>query len=594
MNLLKESFVALGHLFGLDIKTPEKDKKNGPEIGSPIRSIRDDGAVEFINASGGIFYQSYSNMVESLQTERELLMQFRRMSTCPEVNNAIQEIVNDAIVYPRSEKYPVKLDLELVDMTDKIKDKITDAFDYILSLLEFDKKAHTWFRTWYIDGRLPFYILPFNEDQDLEQIGKIKRGIKNLIYIDPIDIKKLRELNMVQSKEDPEVEVIDSIRELYLYFANDRMDKHFIGQEVVPVYYNGDTLTGIRLHPDSVVYATSGYHDDFGNVLSFLYNALKALNQLNSLEESMLIYRISRAPSRRVFYVDVGNLPTSKAEQYLTSLIARYKNRVSYDTDKGKISSETLQRAMVEDYWLPRREGSKGTEISTLQGSDTFNNVTDELDYFKQKLYTALGVPMSRMQGDTTFTFGKTGEITRSEVKFAKFITQLRRRFASELFNQLIKTECVMENILTEEEWKEVVEPNMVYVFDEDSYFAELKEIDVLATRISLLQTMDSYTDQYFSKEFVRRHVLFQTDEEIEELAKQREQDKKEEEEENGGEEGMVQSPAAIGASARGTMGASAGQRLGSVKPNQDGGGDSGASVQHTSKTTTVTVTDNG
>lgn len=524
-ELTESILTQFDNLFGLEIKSPKKNKKNELEINSPVIKVHDDGAAEIITGSGGVYYQSYNDFLQTITSERQLVMQFRKMATCPEVSNAIEEIVNDAIVYPRSEKYPVRLDLENVELSEGIKDRITDAFDYVLSVLEFDEKAHIWFRHWYVDGRLPFYILPFENGQ--RWYGKRQRGIKNLIYMDPLDVKKVREIETQPSEENAAVNIVKDINEFYVYFATNNLDRLFVGREIQTVYVDGNALNGIKLTPDSVIYATSGYYDDIGNVLSYLYDAIKAANQLGSLEESMLIYRISRAPSRRVFYVDVGNLPTSKAEQYLTALIAKYKNRVSYDSDKGRISSETIQRAMVEDYWLPRREGGKGTEISTIAGSDSFSNMTDELDYFKQKLYTALKVPVSRFNADGTFTFAKTGEITRNEVKFSKFINHLRRRFANQLFNQLLKTECVMERIITDREWKEVVEPNIEYIFDEDSYFAELKEIDVLANRIGLLQTMTEYVPTYFSQDFVRRHVLFQTDEDIAELAKQREQEKK-------------------------------------------------------------------
>lgn len=530
LDTLKEEMVTrFGKLFGLELKVPEKDKKKEREIGSPVIRIKDDGAAEIVTASGGVFYQSYSDVAQSITTERDLVLQFRKMSTCPEIHSAIEEIVNDAIVYPRSGKYPVKLDLQFTELSASIKNKIVDAFDYILFLLQFDRKAHIWFRNWYIDGRLPFYILPYEGGE--RPFGKTKRGIKNLIYIDPLDIKKIRELEMEPSEDDVQVEIVKDINEFYLYFASPNMDRNFIGHEVISTYIDGNNLSGIRFQPDSIVYATSGYQDDCGNVLSYLYNAMKAANQLNSLEESMLIYRLSRAPSRRVFYVDVGNLPTSKAEQYLTSLIARYKNRVAYDSEKGKISSDAIQKAMVEDYWLPRREGGKGTEISTIQGSESFHSVTDELEYFKYKLYTALYVPISRLDSQNTFTFGKTGEITRNEVKFSKFINHLRRRFASELFNQLLRTECIMEKIVSPKEWNEILEPNIQYIFDEDSYFTELKELDVLASRTALLQSITDFVPTYFSQEFVKKNVLFQTDEEIAELERQRKREKEDAEE---------------------------------------------------------------
>ena len=604
---LRESVVTrFENLFGLEIKTPKKDKKKELEIHSPIIRVKDDGAAEIITGSGGVYYQSYSDFMQTLNSERELVLQFRKMSTCPEISNAIEEIVNDAIVYPKSEKYPVKLELKEVEMSESIKEKITDAFEYILSLLEFDEKAHVWFKQWYIDGRLPFYILPFEGGE--RWYGKTKRGIKNLIYIDPLDVKKVREIELTPSEDDPQVDIIKDIEEFFLYFVTNHMDRTFVGREVTSIVMDGIDFSGVKLTKDSVVYATSGYHDDFGNVLSYLYDAIKAANQLNSLEESMLIYRISRAPSRRVFYVDVGNLPTSKAEQYLSALIARYKNRVSYDSDKGKISSETIQRAMVEDYWLPRREGGKGTEISTIAGSETFANMTDELEYFKQKLYSALKVPISRVDSSTTFVFGKTGEVTRNEVKFAKFITHLRRRFANQLFHQLLKTELIMERIITEKEWNEVVEPNIEYVFDEDSYFAELKEIDVLSSRVALLQTLTDFVPTYFSQDFFRRHVLFQTDEEIEELAKQREREKDDAEDNDevyndvSGDKtlsialsGGFDSPPMVPSTAK--IGATSGQNTGTTTVNHtsgEGGAKGGSETSSTKSTVSVSSVSTG
>lgn len=527
-QLREDITTSLGKLFGLEVQTSsnshsEKEKS----IDSPVRNIKTDGAVEIVSASGGIFYQGYDNVLASLKSERELVLQFRKMSTCPEIRNAIEEIVNDAIVYSKNEKYPVKLDLNDVEMSKAIKDKILECFEYILSLLHFDKEAHILFRKWYIDGRLPFYILPFDKAEKL-YANKVKKNIKNLIYIDPLDIKKIRELEMAPSKTDKNVEVIKKINEMYIYFASPKMQNNFIGQAVSQIFINGQSYQGIKFTPDSIVYSTSGYQDDKGNVLSYLYDAIKVANQLESLEESMIIYRVSRAPSRRVFYVDVGNLPTSKAEQYLNSLIGKYKHKVSYDSSKGKVSSDAVQKAMLEDYWLPRREGGKGTEIDTISGSDSFNSVPDELQYFKHKLYAALYVPVSRLETETMFTFARTGEITRNEVKFSKFITHLRKRFSHELFDKLLKLECVMDKICTEKEWNDVIQPNLQYIFEEDSYFAELKNMDMLRSRLELLGTITDFVPTYFSQEFVKRNVLFQTDEEIKELEKQREKEKKE------------------------------------------------------------------
>lgn len=507
-------------MFGLDLKTDHYEK----EIGNPVRRTLDDGAVETFAAVGGNYFQEYDNVLNDISQEHKLIGAFREAANCPEVDDAIEEIINDAIVYPKGNLYPVKLELSDVEMSQNIKDKITDEFEYILSLMDFDTKAHIWFKKWYIDGRLPFYI-------DTEQTKKLKSGIDDLVYIDPINIKKIR--NITIGETDDGVEIIKNIEEMYIYVANNFTNDKFIGRQINTYNINGEKYKGTKLSPDAVVYVTSGLMNNENQVLSWLYKALKPANQMNELEEALVIYRLARAPSRRVFYVDVGNLPTQKAESYLSRLIGTIKNKMSYDTSTGKMSSDKRQKSMLEDIYLPRREGGKGTEVSTIEGSDTFSNVIDEVQYFKHKLYTALKVPISRLDADTTFSFGRDGEITRNEVKFSKFINHLRLRFSSDLFNQLLKTQGVTKKIFTSEEWNDILEPNLTYVFEEDSYFTELKQLDVLKSRVETLSDVDEFSRKYYSEDYIKKKILFQTDEEIEQYKKEREEEQKERDKEN-------------------------------------------------------------
>ncbi len=511
MGLIQES---IAKIFGVEFKTKDTDK----DIDSPVRRDYDDGAAEVVTVGGGTFFQGYENIFDNIQKEHQLISEFRKLASCPEVDDAIEEIVNDAIVYPKNNKYPVKLDLENVEMSDPVKKKIVEEFEHILSLLKFGSKAHIYFRKWYVDGRLVFYI---------DTAGKVKKkGVDTFINLDPVDVKKIRKMNLSNTEG---AEVIDSIEEMYIYIANSRMHNAFVGRPIGSYTIDGERQKGTKLTSDSVVYVTSGLTREDGQVLSYLYKALKVANQLNELEEALVIYRIARAPSRRVFYVDVGTLPTQKAESYLSSLMGKYKNKISYDPVKGTMATQSKQKAMLEDIWIPRREGGSGTEIDTIEGSDSFNGIIEEVQYFKHKLYTALNVPISRLEAESTFNFGKTGEITRDEVKFSKFITHLRQRFADGLFSQMLKTQGILKKLFDDKEWRDIIEPNLSYIFEEDSYFAEMKELDVLQNRLEVLDGMAEHTSVYFSKNYVRRNVLYQTDDEVAELKKEREKEAKEE-----------------------------------------------------------------
>ncbi len=512
-------------LFGIELtrRSAEQDE------GLPVRKEYDDGAAEVVTASGGIYFHGYENVLESISTEHDLVTEFRRLANVPEVANAIEEIVNDGIVYPKDGGFPVKIDLANVELSENIKKRIMDEFDAVLKLLEFDEKAHIRFKQWYIDGRLPIYI------DTTDTVGK--EGIKSLIRIDPTEVKKIR--NITIDTDDNGIEVVKDIEEMFIYIITDNLNNKFLGRSVNTYSINGESQKGTKISPDAIVYATSGLTDEKGNVHSYLYNAIKSANLLDSLEESMVIYRISRAPLRRVFYIDTGNLPPQKAESYLQSLISKYKQRVSYDSKTGRMSSSSRQKAMLEDYWLPRREGGKGTEIDSVGGNDTFSSIIDELQYFKHKLYTALNVPVSRLDSDASFNFGKDGEITRDEVKFNKFINQLRKRFAHELFTDLLKIQGILTKVFTDEEWRTVIEPNISYIFEEDSFFAELKDLDILQNRMEAVDAISDHVDTYFSKTYIKRKVLFQTEEEIKELQAEREKEAKEEEQ-SGNEWGNV------------------------------------------------------
>jgi hypothetical protein len=451
------------------------------------------------------FFGSYVDIEGVYRTEFELIKRYREMALHPEVDSAIEDIVNEAIVSDTNDT-PVQIDLDNLNASDGIKKKIRNEFKHILNLLDFDKKCHEIYRNWYIDGRIYYH--------KVIDLKNPHEGIQELRYIDAMKMRYIR-----QSKKD------SRDRTVALKLQNDNpMEYHFPEIEEYFIYNSksqyptGNTNStgasqGIKIAKDAVTYCTSGLVDrNKGNTLSYLHKAIKSLNQLRMIEDSLVIYRLSRAPERRIFYIDVGNLPKVKAEQYLRDVMMRYRNKLVYDANTGEIRDDKKYMSMLEDFWLPRREGGRGTEITTLPGGQNLGEITD-IEYFKKKLYRSLNVPPSRMDGEGGFNLGRSSEILRDELKFTKFVGRLRKRF-SNMFNDMLKTQLILKNIITPEDW-EIMSEHIQYDFLYDNHFSELKETELLNERLTMVQTAEPYVGKYFSQDYVRRRILRQTDIEI-------------------------------------------------------------------------------
>lgn len=478
-------------LFGFEIsrrKNQQEDELN--KSFTPPQA--EDGAVVI---QSGSYYGTYVDLDGVVRNEIELITRYREMSMQPELETAIDEIVNEAIVNDDNGQ-AVELNTDDLKQPDQIKNKIRNEFDYILKLLDFGNMGHDIFRRWYVDGRLFYHIIVDEKRPNL--------GIQEVRYIDPRRIRKIRE---IQKTKDPKtgMEIIKRQNEYYLY--NER--------GIIGAHSN----LGAKIAIDSVVNVNSGLMDSKrAMVLSYLHKAIKPLNQLRMVEDATVIYRLSRAPERRVFYVDVGNMPTIKAEQYLRDIMVKYRNKLVYDSSTGEIKDDRKHLSMLEDFWLPRREGSKGTEITTLPGGANLGELED-VKYFEKKLYKSLGVPIGRLEPQQGFSLGKSTEITRDELKFTKFVQRLRNKFAT-LFDDLLRVQLVLKRVCTEEEWKQFKE-DIWYDFRKDNNFTELKESELITNRILLLQYVDPYVGRYYSKEWVRKNILKQTDEDIEEIDEQ-------------------------------------------------------------------------
>ena len=479
-------------LFGFEIgrKKDQQSLEDRSKVFSAPQN--DDGAVVI---QSGSYYGTYVDLDGVVRNEIELITRYREMSMQPEMETAIDEIVNEAIVNDDKDK-GVEIDLDDLKLPDAIKRKITDEFDYILKLLNFGNMGHDLFRRWYVDGRL-FYHVVIDEKRPAE-------GISELRYIDPRRIRKIRELQKTKDTNTG-MEIIKRQNEYYLY--NER--------GIIGAHSN----MGVKIAVDSIVNVNSGLMDAKRvMVLSYLHKAIKPLNQLRMVEDATVIYRLSRAPERRVFYVDVGNMPTIKAEQYLRDIMVKYRNKLVYDSSTGEIKDDRKHLSMLEDFWLPRREGSKGTEITTLPGGQNLGEIED-VKYFEKKLYKALGVPISRLEPSQGFSLGRTTEITRDELKFSKFVNRLRNKFST-LFDDLLRIQLVLKKICTEQEWNEFKE-DVWYDFKKDNNFNELKETELLNNRLVILQAVDPYVGRYYSKEWVRKNVLMMSDEDIQEIDEQ-------------------------------------------------------------------------
>jgi hypothetical protein len=478
-------------LFGFEISR-KKNQVEDEQNKSFAPPQNDDGAVTI---QSGSYYGTYVDLDGTVRNEIELITRYREMSMQPELETAIDEIVNEAIVNDDNGQ-AVELNTDDLRQPEQIKKKIRDEFDVILKLLNFGNMGHDIFRRWYIDGRVFYHVVIDEKRPTL--------GIQELRYIDPRRIRKIRE---IQKTKDPKtgMEVIKRQNEYYLY--NER--------GIIGAHSN----LGAKIAADSVVNVNSGLMDSKrAMVMSYLHKAIKPLNQLRMVEDATVIYRLSRAPERRVFYVDVGNMPTIKAEQYLRDIMVKYRNKLVYDSSTGEIKDDRKHLSMLEDFWLPRREGSKGTEITTLPGGANLGELED-VKYFEKKLYKALGVPIGRLESQQGFSLGKSNEITRDELKFTKFVQRLRNKFST-LFDDLLRIQLVLKRVCTEEEWKQFKE-EIYYDYLKDNNFTELKEAELITNRILLLQYVDPFVGRYYSKEWVRKNVLKQTDEDIDEINEQ-------------------------------------------------------------------------
>jgi hypothetical protein len=462
----------------------------------------DDGAITY-EAAGGIYGQ-FIDFDGNSRTDHDLINRYRQMAAHPEVEGAIEDIVCESIV-TEDNKAPVKIVVDEIPFSDSIKKKITAEFDTVLELLEFKTRGYEIFRNWYIDSRLAYHIITADNKTS-------KEGILELRYIDPVNLRKIKQY---KTKNQPDgTKVIEGVEEFYVYNRD---------------AFKAGSKEGIKVSPDAIMYVTSGLFDRIGKrIVGYLNKAIKPLNQLRMMEDALVIYRISRAPERRIFYVDVGNLPKIKADQYVRDLMNRYRNKLMYDATTGEIRDDRRHLSMLEDYWLPRREGSKGTEIKTLEGAQNLSDMED-VKYFEKKLFKSLNVPYSRLNPEEkTFNIGNNGEITRDEIKFSKFISRLRNKF-SEMFLSLLRTQLILKGIVTADDW-EKIKDKVFFDYLKDSYFTELKNLEIHNARMEALNLLSMYVGEggYYSRKWVKTNILCQTEEEQDQIKQEMEEEKAE------------------------------------------------------------------
>lgn len=478
----------LESLFGFSIKRKPKDNEQIPTIIAPQNT---DGAL--VVGAEGNHYGITIDIEGQVKTENELIRRYREISKLQEVDSAIEDIVNESIIVNEGE-YPVKLQLDLLKVPNNTKKKFQEELIEILNLLDFNERGHDIFRQWYIDGRLYAHIL-FEKE-------KTKEGIAEIRLIDPRKIKKIKQINRTRNQNG--IEVVNSVDEYYVYNEKGITENN---------------IAGVKMSLDSIVLCGSGNIDgNNGMMIGNLDKAIKPANQLKMIEDSVVIYRITRAPERRVFYIDVGNLPKHKAESYVTEMMNKFKNKLVYDAHTGEIADSKRHLSMMEDFWMPRREGGKGTEITTLPGGQGLNQL-DDLEYFKKKLQLALNVPMSRTKEETGFSIGQSQTISRDEIKFAKFVAKLRIKFSS-LFTDLLKIQLISKGIISLEDWKDI-KIKIRYDYIEDNHFSELKDIEVLQMKLGALQLVDQYSGKYYSKAWIQKNVLHMNEEEIDDIAEE-------------------------------------------------------------------------
>lgn len=480
------------------------EKSTAPQTEKSFVAPTDDGGVETIKAGG--YYGTYIDIDGTTNNEIELIRKYRDIAMMADIDTAIDDIVNDSIANLDDEA-PIKIDLDEVDLSKNIKKMVQEEFQLLLNMLDFNLRAQDYFRHWYIDGRLFFH--------KVVDTANLKKGLADIRYIDPRKIKKMRE---IQKEKDPKtgVEFIKDIKEYFIYNERGLIPNKTFTPSASLTSTAGATM---RIEKDSICFVPSGLKDMDRNMpLSYLHKAIRPANQLRMMENAAVIYRITRAPERRVFYVDVGNLPKIKAEQYLKGIMNQYRNKVVYDSQTGEIRDDKKFMSMLEDFWLPRREGGRGTQIETLPGGQGLGEMGD-IEYFQRKLYQALNVPMSRLEQQTGLNFGRAAEINRDEWKFTKFISKLRRRFTL-LFDDLLKTQLILKGIITEADW-EKMRYDIKYVFATDAFYTESKEQQILQSRVEILQGVAPFIGTMYSKEYVQDKILKLSDDEIEEIKKQ-------------------------------------------------------------------------
>jgi len=506
----------MAKLFGFKI---EKDDDQSKNVVSPVPQSNEDSSDYYVSSG---FYGQYVDIDGVFKSEFELIKRYREMALHPEVDSAIEDIINEAIVSDQNDS-PVEIDLENLPASAKLKELIRDEFKTVKEVMNFDTKCHEILRNWYIDGRIYYH--------KVIDVKKPEEGLKEVRYIDPLKIKLVRKLKTdptlqgaikrVNANNPADVETPE-IEEYYQYDPSATQSKNALGAIGQTPF--ATKQRPVKIAPDAITFCHSGLVDrNKQTILSYLHKSIKALNQLRMIEDSLVIYRLSRAPERRIFYIDVGNLPKIKAEQYLKEVMNRYRNKLVYDASTGEIRDDRKHMSMLEDFWLPRREGGRGTEITTLPGGQNLGELSD-IEYFQKKLYRSLGVPESRIAGSGDgFNLGRSSEILRDEIKFTKFVGRMRKRF-SNLFLDMLKTQCILKNIVTPEDW-ETLSDHIQFDYVYDNHFAELKETELINERLGVVAAVDPYIGKYFSLDYVRRNILKQKDEEIEEINKQMQQE---------------------------------------------------------------------
>ena len=489
----------MAELFGFSIQRSKKDSGGEITFSTPTP---DDGTID---VAGGGFFGQILDTDGRERTDLDLIRRYRDIAQQAECDTAVEDIVNEGIVANENDQ-AVQITLDRLPYPEKIKRKIRAEFSEVLRLLNFEQKGHDIFRRWYVDGRIFYHKIIDSKNP--------RTGITELRYIDPTKIKKVREVKTGLDKKNKGVQTAASIEMV------EKVEEYFVYNEKgLGSAGTSGTNQGLKISADAITYCPSGLIDgNSGRVLSYLHKAIKPVNQLRMIEDALVIYRISRAPERRIFYIDVGNLPKIKAEQYLKDVMNRYRNKLVYDASTGEIRDDRNHMSMLEDFWLPRREGGRGTEITTLPGGSNLGEI-DDIQYFQKKLYRSLNVPISRLESESSFSLGRSTDITRDELKFTKFIQKLRKKFVH-LFTDVLKTQLLLKSIISLEDW-DIMKEHIQYDFLKDGHFAELKEAELLNDRISTLQNVEAYIGTFFSKEYVLKHVLRMNDAEIADMRDQ-------------------------------------------------------------------------